>query len=91
MPILRNPKHERVAQERAALRSPYEACEVAGYNPANSSFKPNARKICQRADIRARVAEIQARGAELAAIEFAWRTATAVKDEPRRSENQGNT
>jgi hypothetical protein len=63
------------------------ACESAGYNPANSSFKPNARRLCQRTDIRARVAEIQARGAELAAIEFAWRTATAAADEPRR----GNT
>ena len=84
MPVLRNPRHEHVAQSLAALRSTYEACAAAGYNPANSSFKPNARKICQRKDIRARVAEIQARGAELAAIEFAWRKAAPATDEPRQ-------
>jgi hypothetical protein len=76
MPVLRNPRPEVVAQELAAGRSTAEASHEAGY-PAGSSFSSNARKRAQRPGIRARVAEIQTRGAELAAIEAAWRSSGA--------------
>jgi len=72
MPILRNPQHEKVAQELALLRKPYAACEAAGYDPANSSFKSTARKIVQRKDVQARKLEIMAKQAELAEIDGGW-------------------
>lgn len=58
---------EVVAQAIAAGKSPVEASEAAGY-PKGSSFAANARKRAQRADVRARVREIQAIGAERAAV-----------------------
>jgi len=59
MPVLPNARHEIVAQELAAGRSMVEASRVAGY-PDGSSFASNARKRAQRADIRARTAELLA-------------------------------
>lgn len=68
MGVLKNPKHEMVAQELAAMRSAEEASATADYDTAASSFAPNARKRAQRKDIRARVIEIQSAAAERAGI-----------------------
>jgi len=57
MPVLRNARHEIVAQELAAGKTAVEASRIAGY-PDGSSFAPNARRRIQRADIRARIAEL---------------------------------
>ena len=45
-----------------------EAAEIAGYDPAASSFRSNARKWCQHHHVRIRVAEIQKAGAALAGV-----------------------
>lgn len=70
---LSNRKHEQVAHELAVGKSTREACLAAGaLNPAGRSFAPNARRLCQRTDIRERVAELAAQGAELAGIHAGW-------------------
>lgn len=43
-----------------------EAAAIGGLDPWAKSFKPNARKFCQRKAVRDRVAEIQYAGAALA-------------------------
>ena len=72
MPVLRKGKHELVAQALAIGKSAVEASRAAGY-PDGSSFAPNARKRAQHPGIRARVAELQERGAELAVIYAGWK------------------
>ena len=64
MPTLQNPRHERFAQELATGKSADAAYVLAGYR-ANRS---NAARLSANQDIQRRVAEIQALGAELAAI-----------------------
>jgi hypothetical protein len=71
VPVLRNPKHEKVAQELAKFKSPVEASQAAGY-PPGSSFAANARKRVQRPDIRARVKEIQTISGVVAAADSAY-------------------
>lgn len=68
MSSLRNPKHEIVAQELAAGKTPEQASDLAGYDRSASSFASNARKRAQRKDIRERLKEIQAIGAKCAAV-----------------------
>ncbi len=72
MPVLLNPRHEIVAQERAAGKTTAESCQAAGYNPENVSFRANSRKICSRRDVKARIREIQSAKAELAELDAAW-------------------
>jgi phage terminase small subunit len=58
MPILSNPRHERFAQELAKGKSATEAMEEAGFkDPRNST------RLTKNDEIRARVAELQERGA----------------------------
>ena len=64
MPALNNPRHERFAQELAKGKTASEAYEQAGYKP---SLKNSQRLKCYE-DIRARVAEIQERGAIRAGV-----------------------
>jgi hypothetical protein len=59
------------AQELATGKSPLEASRLAGY-PPGSSFGPNSRKRAGRPDIKARVAELQHRAAELAELDRGW-------------------
>jgi hypothetical protein len=72
MSILRNSLHEAAAQHLAAAKAEEgrslidEAAIIGGLDPEGSSFKPNARKFCNRKDIKRRVAEIQLAGAILA-------------------------
>ncbi len=71
MPPLRDPGHERVARALAEMKTPVQASREAGYKDG-TSFAPNARKRAQRKDIRARVAEIQAKEADLVSINAEW-------------------
>ena len=62
--VLRNPRHERFAQELATGKTPDAAYVLAGYR-ANRS---NAARLGAGRNIQKRVAEIQSVGAERAAI-----------------------
>ena len=64
MPILPNPRHERFAQELAMGRTSEEAYATAGFKPDRG----NASRLTANDSVRARVAEIQGRGAERAEI-----------------------
>ena len=64
VPTLRNPRHERFAQELAAGQAADAAYVMAGYKENRS----NAARLGADRDIQARVAEIQSVGAERAAI-----------------------
>jgi len=68
---LRDPRHEKVAQLLALGKSSEEASREAGYRDG-TSFADTARKRSHRPEIRARVAEIQSKEAELVAIDVAW-------------------
>jgi phage terminase small subunit len=67
MSALKNPKHERFAQELAKGKSQIEAYEAAGYrpNPSAASRLSDDVKVCER------VAEITERGAIRAEITVA--------------------
>jgi phage terminase small subunit len=62
--VLRNPRHERFAQELATGKTADAAYVLAGYKENRS----NAARLNASQNIQKRVAEIQAVGAELAAI-----------------------
>ena len=64
MPTLRNPRHERFAQELAAGNTADAAYVLAGYQENRS----NAARLNASRDIQKRVAEIQSVGAERAAV-----------------------
>ena len=64
VPILRNPRHERFAQELAAGKTADAAYVLAGYKENRS----NAARLNASQNIQKRVAEIQSLGAERAAI-----------------------
>jgi hypothetical protein len=64
MPILQNPRHETFAQELAMRKTADEAYETAGYRPDRG----NAARLTANDSIRARIAELQAAGAEKAAL-----------------------
>jgi phage terminase small subunit len=64
MPILQNPRHETFAQELAMRKTADEAYETAGYKPS----RPHASRLATKGNVRARIAELQAAGAEEAVI-----------------------
>lgn len=64
MPLLKNPKHEKFAQELAKGKTADEAYRIAGY----SKHRSNAARMIANDSIRQRVAEIQGKGAERAEI-----------------------
>lgn len=68
MPVLRNPKHEKFAQELAAQRPAAEAYVTAGYADNPASTPHNARRLRNTPDIQARVKELALEGAELAGV-----------------------
>ena len=67
MPVLKNARHERFAQELAMGKTQVEAYEVAGY-VANDS---NSSKMARNPKILARVAEITGKAAQKAAVTVA--------------------
>ncbi|MDJ0952017.1 MAG: terminase small subunit [Alphaproteobacteria bacterium] len=70
MPVLRNTRHERFAQARAAGKLAIPAYVEAGYSPA--SARRNAYRLSARPDIRARVDELHAAAAERARVDKLW-------------------
>ena len=63
MPVLKNARHERFAQELAKAKSATEAMAAAGYSdPRNST------RLTKNDEIRARVVELQGQGAKRAEI-----------------------
>jgi phage terminase small subunit len=62
--VLRNPRHERFAQELATGKTADAAYVLAGYQENRS----NAARLGADRDIQRRVAEIQSLGAERAAV-----------------------
>jgi phage terminase small subunit len=75
VPTLRNPRHEKFAQELAAGKTADAAYVLAGYR-ANRS---NAARLSATRDIQKQVAEIQYVGAERAAITVETLIAEAEK------------
>jgi len=79
LPVLSNTRHELFAQERAKGASVDQAYELAGYKPNRG----NAARLNANESVQARVAEVQAAGAEEAKVSVAgvlmelWRIATA--------------
>jgi hypothetical protein len=67
VPILRNARHEKFAQELANGVSAYQAYINAGFRPS----RQNAARLRAKEDIAARVLEIQAAGAKSAEITVA--------------------
>jgi len=71
MSVIRNPKHEKVAQLLASRWTAEDAAREAGY-PDGSSFKANARRLSHHPAIRARVTELQETEAALVVVDVAW-------------------
>ena len=67
MPVLRNPKHERFAQERAKGVTADDAYVTAGY----SENRSNAARLSANELVTARVAELQHRVAEITNVTLA--------------------
>ena len=69
MPILQNPRWEKFAQELAKGKSATEAYHLAGYIASKEAARRNAsRLLLTKADVRARVADLQAKAAEAAIV-----------------------
>jgi hypothetical protein len=64
MTILQNPRHERFAQELAKGKTAVEAYQAGGYKPDRG----HASRLAANGNICARVAELQAVGAEKAVL-----------------------
>lgn len=64
MPILKNPKHERFAEELAKGKTSDESFQIAGY----SRNRGNATRLKAKENIKARVAELQERTAKRAEV-----------------------
>ncbi len=68
MAVLKNARHEKFAQARAGGMTVDQAYVHAGYREHRS----NAARLSAKEEVRARIEEIQAVGAEKAAIDAAW-------------------
>src|ERR1700722_8688298 len=68
MPVLKNAKHERFAQEVAKGKTGIEAYVAAGYSPDVG----NAGRLTKNDRIRTRIDEILTNGAKRAEIDVAW-------------------
>ena len=64
MPVLKNARHERFAQELANGKSASEAYQLAGYKPDDG----HASRLAGNGKVRERIGEVQARGAKRAEI-----------------------
>ncbi len=60
MPVLKNARHEKFAQNLSKGMSATEAYEKAGYKPNDQ----NAARLTRNDEVRARIAELQNRAAE---------------------------
>jgi phage terminase small subunit len=68
MPVLKNPKHERFAQELAKGKTQVEAYAHAGYKPHDG----NSFRLSGNERILARVSELLGRSAEKAEVTIDW-------------------
>jgi hypothetical protein len=66
MPVLKNPRWERLAQELAQNKTASEAMILAGYSDVR-----NSTRLTKKEEIRRRVEELQSRGAERAEVSVA--------------------
>lgn len=64
MPVLKNPKHERFAQELAKGANQTEAYELAGYKPDRGA----AARLSANVNVQNRLAELLERGARRAEV-----------------------
>ena len=55
-------QHERLALALALNHKPVDAARMAGYKGTGKTFAANARKACNRPDVKARVAQLRAPG-----------------------------
>ena len=92
MPILKNSRHERFAQEIAKGKSADEAYALSGNKP----HRGNASRLRTKESVRRRIKELQAQGAEKAGVtveriitEMAKAAFGAAQDAPRWSDNLG--
>jgi hypothetical protein len=80
MGALGNPKHERFCQEvhkriwagGAVSDSRTEAYKLVGFDSSDTCVADNARKLANRKDVKARLAELAEYAAKLAGIDAAW-------------------
>lgn len=80
MGVLGNPKYEKFAQEfhrlvwtgTKASIARVEAYLAAGYDNTAGFAAPNARKLCQRPEIKTRLAELSENSEFLACTDAAW-------------------
>ena len=63
MPSLSNPRHERFAQELATGQSAARAYAVAGYRAGGNAAEVGASRLIRKAQVKARLAELQERAA----------------------------
>jgi phage terminase small subunit len=63
MPVLKNPRWERLAQELAQNKTATEAMQLAGYSDPRNSTRLTKKDV-----IRRRIEELQSRGAERAEV-----------------------
>ena len=72
MPVLANPQHELFCQEKAKGATGRDAYTTAGFKSKNpASHDMGAKRLMERPEIRARLDELLARGAEKAELTVA--------------------
>lgn len=78
MPKPLSEQHEALAVARALGHKPTEAARLAGYKGSGKTFAANARKACNRPDVKARIAQLRApamaKAQELVGISAEWAT-----------------
>lgn len=68
MPVLKNARHEKFAQNVAKGKSATEAYKLAGFNARSKSAEAAASRLLGNVKVHARVEELKAAGAERAEI-----------------------
>lgn len=68
MPVLRNPKHERFAQEIAKGLSQGDAYKASGYTAEGHAAEVGGNRLMKNAEILARITELQKNGAKRAEV-----------------------
>jgi len=76
MPVLKNPKHEKFAQELAKGVAAVQAYVNAGYEP----HKANPHRLSENESVRSRVAELQERASKSVDITVASLTKMYLED-----------
>lgn len=67
MPVLKNARHEKFAQNVAKGKSATEAYKLAGFNARAKSAEAAASRLLGNVKVHARVEELKAAGAEWSA------------------------